>query len=155
MFRKLLALVLAALLLLPAAGGSESAEDPVPTSAEAGPGSAEALPAGLPRAFVYVQTTTEDPFFLPLPDREEDSYTYTLHQLHSDGSDAFNHIRVTPEGVWMESANCDNQDCVGQGTLTLANRELRPLGNFIICLPHRVWLSLYTTEEILAMYVQE
>ncbi len=137
--------LLSAALLFPAAGlvGEGEAEASEESSLEA-----------LPWTFVYVSTDSGEGFYLPLPEREEDSYTYPLVQLRSDGTKAINNIRVTPEGVSIVSANCDNQDCVHQGMLTLANRDIRPLGNFIICLPHRVWLSLYTAEEILAMLEQ-
>ena len=51
----------------------------------------------------------------------------------------------------MKSSTCDNQDCVKQGVVTLENMEERLLGNMIICLPNQVTLSLYTTEELLAL----
>ena len=139
MKRRLLALAAALLLALP--GFVAFAE----SSAETG--------AWVPTVWVYVKTDTTEGF-LPLPEDEAGSYTYPLTQVRADGTHAVNNIRVTPEGVFMESATCDSQDCVHQGVLTLANRELRPLGNFIICLPHRVWLSLYTTEEILSLFGQ-
>ena len=47
----------------------------------------------------------------------------------------------------MESSNCDNQDCVGQGEVTLENRDSRILFNMVICLPHRLTLELLTREE--------
>ena len=49
-----------------------------------------------------------------------------------------NVIALTGESVCMESADCDNQDCVLMGAVTRDNLELRVLGGFIVCLPHRL-----------------
>ena len=38
----------------------------------------------------------------------------------------------------MEHADCDNQDCVQMGAVTRDNLELRVMGGFIICLPHKI-----------------
>ena len=38
----------------------------------------------------------------------------------------------------MDHANCENQDCVNMGQVTLDNLELRVMGGFVICLPHKV-----------------
>ena len=51
----------------------------------------------------------------------------------------------------MEEANCQNQDCVGQGEVTLENRYERILSNMIICLPNQVVLQLYSPEETMEM----
>ena len=71
------------------------------------------------------------------------------------GREIVNVIHVTPSGVYMESANCENQDCVLQGEVTLDNKGSRPLENMIICLPHQVVLELYSTEELLAMSAEQ
>ncbi len=47
----------------------------------------------------------------------------------------------------MHASNCDNQDCVHQGKVTLDNRENRVLMNMIICLPNRVVLTLLDAQE--------
>jgi hypothetical protein len=56
----------------------------------------------------------------------------------------------------MESSNCDNQNCVQQGEVTLDNREERLLFNMVICLPHELQLELLTRAEaearLLEMY---
>ncbi len=49
-----------------------------------------------------------------------------------------NVVRLTGESVYMERADCENQDCVHMGEVTLDNLELRVMGGFIVCLPHRV-----------------
>lgn len=53
-----------------------------------------------------------------------------------DGSE--NTVVFTGESVYMARANCDNQDCVDMGAVTAQNLELRVMGGFIICLPHRL-----------------
>ena len=49
-----------------------------------------------------------------------------------------NDVVLTGESVYMESATCENQDCVKMGEVTRDNLELRVMGGFIICLPQRV-----------------
>ncbi len=79
--------------------------------------------------------------YKPLPLTRE--AIYRLHQ--SDGRD--NVIHVTRDSVYMESANCDNQDCIKQGMVDFVNRDARVLSNMIICLPNQVVLELMTPEE--------
>lgn len=137
--RLLAGVMLLALLLavLPARAGEETAET----------GTAP-RPA---RAYVLVQTASQSGW-LALPEREEDSYDFPIVQMTQDGQVVENHVRLTPEGVCMASATCENQDCVHQGMVTLENRNTRALMNYILCLPHQVSLALYTPEEVLAMY---
>ena len=104
------------------------------------------------RGYVRVVSPTVEGW-LPLP--EDKDYVYPLRQVSGDGREIVNVIRVTPSGVCVESANCENQDCVLQGEVTLENRDSRPLGNMIICLPHQVVLELYSTEELLAMSAEQ
>ena len=54
----------------------------------------------------------------------------------ADGAE--NEIELTGESVHMAHANCDNQDCVNMGAVTRENLELRVMGGFIICLPHKL-----------------
>ena len=111
---------------------------------------------------LLAEITEEDPFtayvlvrmpetagLLPLP--LEGEYTRTLRQTLPDGTEAVNVVHLTPDGVWMEEANCEGHDCVGEGKVTLENREERVLWNMIICLPHRLSLELITREEALQM----
>ena len=62
--------------------------------------------------------------------------THVLVIRQADGSE--NTVRFTGESVFMESANCDNHDCVDMGEVTRENLEMRVMGGFIICLPHRI-----------------
>lgn len=96
---------------------------------------------------VTVGNTTYEP--LPLT---EDAY----YGLSHDG--CYNIIHVTENSVSMYESNCDNQDCVEQGEVTLENMETRILGNMIICLPNQVSLQLCTRAELtewLSSLVQE
>lgn len=61
---------------------------------------------------------------------------HTVRVEQPDGAE--NEIVLTGEAAYMQSANCENQDCVDMGAVTRENLELRVLGGFIVCLPHRV-----------------
>jgi hypothetical protein len=92
-------------------------------------------------AMAYLVLTMGDTRYKPLPLYKES--TYRLRQ--PDGKE--NVFHVTRDSVFMESANCDNQNCIQQGTVTLDNRDARVLGNMIICLPNQVVLELITPRE--------
>ena len=49
-----------------------------------------------------------------------------------------NTVEITGDSVYMGSADCENQDCVNMGRVTRDNLELRVMGGFIICLPHKI-----------------
>ena len=97
-----------------------------------------------------VLTYSGGSFWLPLPESED--YTLPVQQVRDDGTEEVNLIHVTPDGFYMESSTCENQDCVDQGMVTLENRDSRILYNAVLCLPNMVSLALYTPEEILEMY---
>ena len=101
-------------------------------------------------AIAYVLVRMPNPVgLLPLP--QEGEYTKTLRQVMADGSESVNVLHITTNGFWMEDANCEGQDCVKQGMVTLENREERILWNMIICLPHQLSAELITREEAEAM----
>ena len=79
---------------------------------------------------VYI-TYDGDPL-LDLPFAEP----HLVRVVQPDGDE--NVIAVTADAVYMESANCENQDCVHMGEVTRDNLEMRVMGGFIICLPHRI-----------------
>ena len=98
----------------------------------------------------YVLVRMPNPIgLLPLP--TEGEYTRTIRQTMDDGTEAVNVLHLTPEGFWMEDANCPGQDCVNEGKVTLENREERVLWNMVICLPHQLSLELITREEALQL----
>ncbi len=101
----------------------------------------------------YVQVTMDSGTgLLPLP--VEGEYLRTLRQTASDGTEAVNVLHLTPEGFWMEDANCEGHDCMEEGIVTLENREERVLWNMVVCLPHHLLLELVTREEAAARFMQ-
>ena len=139
-------------------GGSDSSSDTssVRQSLTASP-QGEANGEGFDQPYL-VQITEDDPSIgyvvvqlqntaglLPLP--LEGEYTKTIRQVMQDGSEMVNVVHITPTGFWMEKSNCEGQDCIGEGEVTLENRQERVLGNMVICLPHTLMLYLITREE--------
>ncbi len=61
---------------------------------------------------------------------------HTIRIRQADGDD--NTLVLTGESVYMESANCDGQDCVHMTAITRDNLETRVMFGMIICLPHRL-----------------
>ena len=92
------------------------------------------------KAFLVV--TVGDKTYQPIPLTEEGYYRFR----HGD---CINIVHVTPTSIDMHEANCDNQDCVEQGEVTLENKDTRILGNMIICLPNQVTLQLYSRDELI------
>lgn len=102
-----------------------------------------AVPSEAP---AYLLVTVRGVPYEPIPlDQEAD---LVLRQKETGME---NVIRITPGSVRMASSTCDNQDCVEQGTITLANRNTRILQNMIICLPNEVLLEMITADEWEAM----
>ena len=93
-----------------------------------------------PKAYLLV--IIGDAVYQPVPLTGDGDYTVTQKAIGAE-----NKIHVTAESIQMSSANCDNQDCVEQGEVSLSNREARLLGNMIICLPNNVTLELLTPAE--------
>ena len=58
-----------------------------------------------------------------------------------------NKIRITPDSVDMEYSTCENQDCIGEGPITLDNYNERILGTWIICLPNQVTIEMVPADE--------
>lgn len=102
----------------------------------------------MPKGYVRVTTATQSGW-LALPIEGEQSLS--LPQMLPNGTQSVNVIHLLPDGVYMESSTCANQDCVDEGVVTLDNIKERILGNMIICLPNQVVLELYTPEETTAM----
>ena len=57
-----------------------------------------------------------------------------------------NRIHITRDSVYMESSTCANQDCVGEGEVTLENYKMRILGTYIVCLPNEVTVEMIPAE---------
>ena len=98
----------------------------------------------------YLFVNTGSSAYSPIPLNGDNSFRIT----QQDGSE--NVIHIGENSFYMESSNCKNQNCVGQGEVTLENRESRPLFNMVICLPHNLSLELLTRAEaearLLEMY---
>lgn len=60
---------------------------------------------------------------------------HTVRVLQDNGDE--NNLILTGESVYMESANCEGQDCVHMEPVTRDNLETRVMSGMIICLPHR------------------
>ena len=60
---------------------------------------------------------------------------HTLQVIQAGGT---NTLRITADSVYMEEADCHGQDCVKMEPVTRDNLEMRVMGGFIICLPHRL-----------------
>lgn len=90
----------------------------------------------------FLVVTVGDKTYQPIPLTEEGYYRFR----HGD---CINIVHVTPTSIDMHEANCDNQDCVEQGEVTLENKDTRILGNMIICLPNQVTLQLYSRDELM------
>ena len=90
----------------------------------------------------FLVVTVGDKTYQPIPLTEEGYYRLR----HGD---CINIVHVTPTSIDMHEANCDNQDCVEQGEVTLENKDTRILGNMIICLPNQVTLQLYSRDELM------
>lgn len=110
-----------------------------PLAGESGAGSAP-TPTLAP-AKCYLLVTIGDVVLEPYPLLAEQDLPIT----QANGMQ--NVVHITPDGFSMASATCDNQDCVHQGEVTLENRDVRLLGNQVICLPNQVMLELLTPEE--------
>ncbi len=159
MLQKSIALLLVFLLAIPGFIVAEQTppEEPAETA------EAEEKTAGIEKDQPFlVQVADDDPSvayvlvrlqygagLLPLP--LEGEYTRTIRQTAEDGTEAVNVLHLTPEGFWMEDANCKNHDCVGEGMVTLENREERVLWNMVVCLPHQLVAELITREEAIAL----
>lgn len=68
----------------------------------------------------------------------EDGKEFVIEQ--PDGK--INILEFSKTGVKMKYSNCDNQLCVQQSKVTYENYAKRSLGTSIICLPHRLTITL-------------
>ena len=57
-----------------------------------------------------------------------------------------NKVHITPEKAYMEYSSCENQDCVGQGEITMDNYKTRILSTFVICLPNNDTVEMVPVE---------
>lgn len=57
------------------------------------------------------------------------------------GEGAENVIRIENGEAFMEDANCPHHECMAQGKLNSETINGRPLGPWIVCAPHRVYIE--------------
>lgn len=107
---------------------------------------ASPAPEGTEKPWAYLIVTVGGTAYEPIPLTGEATYPIT------QPSGAENVLHVTSDSVYMESATCDNQDCVHQGVVTLENMDSRVLGNMIICLPNQVVAELVAPDEIYGQF---
>lgn len=125
---------------------SENAPSVMATETPASDAETKPSATEVPEAKAYLVISVQGNFYEPLPLTGEGSFTV------EQGENVSNTVHVTPDSVWMEHSTCDNQDCVDQGTVSLANMETRVLSNMIICLPNQVVLELHTPESLAGVY---
>ncbi len=119
-----------------------AAASPAPSESAANAASAGPSPVPtLAPAEAYLKVQVGNLVFEPVPLTEERD----IELIQKDGKK--NVVRVTRGSIIMHSANCDNQDCVHQGLVSLENRDKRVLQNMIICLPNQVVLELLDAQE--------
>lgn len=128
MRKGLVAALLMLCLALSACGGKAPGGARVLLDGAAWDGKALSPEAKSPR--VYITLDGKDLIDLPF------SEPHDVTILQDDGSE--NAVKLTGEAVYMDHANCENQDCVNMGQVTLDNLELRVMGGFVICLPHKL-----------------
>lgn len=90
-------------------------------------------------SYLIIQTATG--VLSPIPLAEEASFKVNISE------DEYNIVHIGKNSVYMESSTCDNQNCVGEGEITLENRDTRVLYNMIVCLPHDLLLELVDADE--------
>lgn len=104
-------------------------------------------------AEAYLLIDLNGSVYSPIPLNGENA----LRIAQQDGSE--NVIHIGKNAFCMESSNCEGQNCVQQGEVTLENRDSRLLFNLVICLPHNLSLELLTRAEaearLLEMYAQQ
>ena len=155
----LLAVLLAAALLLLFLGSRTRRAESAPAPAEAAADGYSAFVRDSVAAYLaeypaesYLLVTTESGVYSPIPLTNDNAFRIT----QPDGGE--NVIHIGHNCFYMESSNCDSQNCVEQGEVTLENRETRLLFNMVICLPHGLSLELLTAAEaearLLEMYAE-
>lgn len=118
---------------------AENAENTAPEAGTAAEKTREYLEKYPSESYLLVRTANS--VFAPIPLTEEGSFKIA----QADGSE--NVVHVGKNSFYMESSNCDNQNCVGEGEVTLENKDSRVLFNMVLCLPHELSLELLTPEE--------
>jgi len=124
----LVSVLLAACLLLCGCGSGESADVRVLVDGTEWDG--KAIRAEADDLRVYITLDGKPLIDLPFGD------THTV-EIIQDGVGE-NTVEITGQSVSMAHADCENQDCVNMGAVRRDNLEVRVMGGFIVCLPHKL-----------------
>jgi len=77
---------------------------------------------------------------------EKDDLEEREIRIEQDNGD-YNIVQLFQGGFRIIESNCANQNCIHQGEVTVDNIGERLLGNEIICLPHKLVLTLETAAD--------
>ena len=91
-------------------------------------------------AYLHISVPGQTDEWIPLTEERE----IRIEQPNGD----YNIVQIFQGGFKVIEANCHNQDCIKQGAVTLDNIGNRALANEVICLPHKLVLSLETGDDI-------
>jgi hypothetical protein len=58
------------------------------------------------------------------------------------GDWGYNNIIIEDGSVWVSDADCPDRLCIHQGKMDAQNIATRAMGNTIVCLPHRITVTL-------------
>ena len=95
---------------------------------------------------LYLVVTIQGVTYQPIPMLRE------LDLPIDQGDGVENVIHITPDGAWMLSATCDNQDCVKMGPVTRENMHTRILFNMVVCLPHQMMFEVMDWTQLQQLY---
>lgn len=97
-------------------------------------------------AEAYLRVTVGKSVYEPIPlDRD-----FELSIEQNEGQ--YNIAQVRGGVIHMAQASCPKHECIGQGSLSLENREFRAMQSSIICLPNQVVLELLDEKQARAYY---
>lgn len=149
-----LALILLVVGLFSRAGGKDLEGETGNLTIDSEQGHSKEMPQAVRSFFdeypaeTYLLVRTASGTYMPIPLNEDNAFTVR----QSDGSE--NTVHIGKNSFYMEASNCENQNCVEQGEVTLENRDSRALLNMVICLPHNLSLELLTLEEAQAQFLE-
>lgn len=90
-------------------------------------------------AYLHISVPGQADQWVPLTEERE-------IRIEQDNGD-YNVVQLFQGGFRIIESNCSNQSCIHQGEVTVDNIGTRLLGNEVICLPHKLVLTLETTAD--------